>query len=453
MSSAESISQYSQSGRAKPGRSSAQPSANAASTGRQSNADLESAEAERQIEQAIAQLTEGDFHSKWDGTKRLNRQFAQWGDRPVPYLISRLESSTDTENQWFLVRALAQFDHPTVVEALAQLLITTPAEDLQLEATKALTALGNSAITTLASLLSEDQPPERRILAAQTLARIRRSGIILPLLSVATDANSQLRAIAVEALGSFHNPRITPVLLSALEDIPAICVEAIRTLGRRVDLLATIDLIGPLQRCLYHADEAVAQESAVALGRLGGGSAAIALGKILTQPAPTAVKIAAVRALGWMNSLSAIDDLATAFGCPQPIVMPAVKQEIAKSLGQTRSAQLKAIAAQPLIAWIQRDRPASLSGSEAPLTPAAFGLKQAVISALARLSDPSGEPAAVDSLVPLLGDPDARIRLHALSALKQIDPGAALLKAQAYLQNKHTAPELKEKVAITLAAW
>ncbi|MGB3294159.1 MAG: HEAT repeat domain-containing protein [Phormidesmis sp.] len=447
MSSAESISQYSQSGRAKSRRSGAQSSANAASTNaaaakQHSQADLASAEAERQIEQAIAQLIEGDFHSKWDSTKRLDRQFAQWGDRPIPYLIRRLESSTDTENQWFLVRALGQFDHPAVVEALAQLLMTTPAADLQLEATKALTALGNSATATLANLLGAEQPLERRILAAQTLARIRRSSTVSPLLSVAADPDPQLRVIAIEALGSFHNPRITPVLLAALEDIPPICVEAIRTLGRRVDLLASVDLIGPLQRCLYHAEEAVAQESAVALGRLGGEAAAIALGKFLAQPAPTAVKIAAVRALGWMSSSTAVAYLTDAFSYPVPVIMPTVQQEIARSLGQTRLEALSPQAAQPLLTWLQ----ASLADENPP---PAFVLKQTVISSLARLS----AHAALDSLVSMLSDPDSRIRMHALSALKQIDPRAAQTKIQAYVEDENTSPQQRQQVVESLTAW
>lgn len=450
MSSAESISQ---SGRAKAHRARAQTSAKAAQMPPHNHTSPKAAEAERQIEAAIAQLTAGDFHSKWDNTKQFNEQLAQWGDRPIPYLIRRLASSTDTENQWFLVRVLAQFDHPAVVEALAQLLVTTPAEDLQLEVIKALTKLGNSAIASLTDLLDPDQPLQRRILAAQALARIRRSATISPLLSIAADADPQLRAIAIEALGSFHDPRITPVLLAALDDIPPISTEAIRTLGRRVDLLATVDLIGPLRRCLRHEEEDVARESAIALGRLGGTAAAIPLGEMLTQPAPTAVKIAAVRALGWMNTPSAINNLATAFGCDVPMVMPAVKQEIAKSLGQTRSAQLKATAAQPLLTWIRSIHPVRPSAPEAPLSPAAFGIKQAVISAIARLSFHSGSAAAVDSLVPLLGDADSRIRLHALSALKQIDPRSAQTKVQAYLQNEQTAPELREKVASTLAAW
>ncbi len=413
--------------------------------------------AEPQIEQAIAQLIEGDFHRKWDSTKRLDQQFSQWGDRPVPYLIRHLEKSANAEDQWFLVRALAQFDHPAVVEVLARLLVTTPAEDLQLETIKALTRLGSSAIASLTDLLDPHQPLARRTLAARTLARIRRSATIVPLLSIANDEDPQLRLVAVEALGSFHDPQITPVLLASLGDVSPICIEAVRALGRRIDLLDTVDLIGPLQRCLYHVDAAIARESAVALGRLGGGAAVTALGGSLTQPLPTAVKIAVVRALGWMDTPAAVTYLTLAFSGAVPVIMPAVQQEIARSLGQTRTAILKPKAAQPLLDWLQAHNltnpavEASDRADEAnlPENPEGFALKQTVISSLARLS----ARAALDSLIPLLGDPDSRIRMHALSALKQIDPRAAQTKIQQYVADENTSPLRRQQVAESLSAW
>ncbi len=428
-------------------------------------------EMDQDMDQAIAQLTQGDFHCKWDGVKQFSKQFTQWGDRPIPALIAALERYTEaenTENQWFLIRALSQYDQPVVVEALAHTLITTPAEDIQLEAIKALTHLSNSAIATLAHLLEPDQPLERQILAASALAKIRTGATVAPLMSVAAAADERLRSVAIEALGSFHDPRITPVLLQALEDTTPICIEAIRTLGRRQDLLTAVDLIGPLQGCLHHADAAVAQASAVALGRLGSEPAAIALGKALTEPLPAAVKVAVARALGWIDMPIATAMLSQAFDTAMPVVMPIVKQEIARSLGQTRSASLKAQAAQPLIAWLQ-----SLSAERFMVAKTApesdtLGLKQAAISAVARL----GELAAVESLIPLLGDDDARIRMNALSALKQIDPRSARDKVLAYLdqssngtafyrnrsgQNPDNADDavrfLQAQIATSLEAW
>ena len=392
-----------------------------------------------QIERAIALLITGDFHSKWSHTKQFAKEFAHWGDRPITYLINHLHSSSEPENQWFLIRTLGQYNHPAVVEALANFLVATPVEELQLEATKALTNLEGSAIATLTRLLNSSSTAQR-VLAARTLAKIRRGAVIEPLLSIVTDPSEQLRIIAIEALGSFHDPRITPVLLNALTDKAPIAIEAVRTLGRRSDLLPTTDLTTPLHGCLLGADADVARESAIALGRLGGESAAEILGEFLTQPAATRVKVAAVRALGWLDTPAATLYLITAFDRPFPLIMPEVRQEIGRSLGQTRSTALKLAAAKPLVNWLQQQKTVNLD---------TLTLKQTVISALARL----GAVNAIDSLIPLLADPDACIKMNALSALKQIDPRAAQARIQDYLLNEAVSYQVKAGIADTLKAW
>jgi len=418
-----------------------------------------------EITQAIAQLTKGDFHRKWDSAKQFSKQFAQWGDKTIPHLIAALEVTTDSESQWFLIRVLSQYDRPEVVVALMNILATTPDEELQAETSKALTGLGESAIAHLADQLANHPKLDQRILAARTLAHIRRSAVLAPLLSVANDASETLRAIALEALGSFHDGRITPVLLAALEDTPAICLEAIRTLGRRRDLMETVDLIGPLAGCLGHSTEAVAKESAIALGRLGGKAATTALGECVLQPVPRAVKIAAVRSLGWMDSEPAVAYLAIAFNCAVPVVMPSVREEIARALGQMRSTTSKRQAAQPLLDWLKADEHPSSQSVETNESPedsrpnlppdnsfdnsSRVRLKQSVISALTRLA-PSD---AIDVLVPLLSDSDPCIQLHVLNALKQIDPRAAQLKVQAYLKGEGLSVKEKAQIVKGLQAW
>ncbi len=407
---------------------------------------------ESQVAKAVEQLSAGDFHSRWDYAKQFSQQFEPWGDRIIPILIHHLETHSDVEAQWFLVRILSQFEHPSVVTALAQLLVTTSSEDLQLEVSNAIATLGKSAIATLSELLVKTKPGEagndtQRILAARTLSHIRRSAIIEPLLSITEDANFELRAIALEALGSFHDPRITPVLLAALQDKPAICIEAVRTLGRRSDLLATTDLIAPLQQCLLSKDETVACESAIALGRLGTEAAIAVLGKHLLRPLSTPVKIAIVQALGWLNVESAAVYLASAFTAPVPMIMPAVKKAIAGALGQTRSPALQTIAAKPLIDWLSSSQTSTALYLDPTLE--TLLLTQTVLSALARL----GVSDALEWLVPILSHPDPRLRMHALNALKQIDPRAAQAQAQSYLQRSELSPVKKQYVSEALAAW
>lgn len=348
------------------------------------------------------------------------------------------------ENQWFLIRALSQFNHPQVIEAIAQLLVTTAEVDLQQEAVKALTGFGNASLTALSRLLEAAQPLAQRRLAARVLAMIRRSETISPLLSVAQEADPQLRLIATEALGSFHDRRIAPVLIEALKDQADICIEALRALGRRRDLLSDPQngpsLLRALERCLHSETLTVASESAIALGRLGSEATIDILGQGLSQPIPSAVKMAVIRALGWQDSEQAVGYLLEAFVRQPPEMMPALKPEIVRSLGQTRTASAKAQAAQGLIGWLKHDYPTQ-AGSEA--------LIQGVLSALSQLQ----VTEAVEPLIPLLAAPDLRIRLHALSALKQIDALWAQTKIQIYLNDPQLDPKHHQIIADSLAAW
>lgn len=411
------------------------------------------------IDRMVAALEEDDFYTQWESAKQLSRQVAQWGDRTIPYLINRLQATTNPDIQWFLVRILAQFDQIEVIEAIAQLLTTTQNEDLQTEICKALTHIGHGAIETVSELLDCSHPIERRILATRVLACIRRTATIEPLLSVAEDENPQIRAIAIEALGSFHDARITPVLLAALEERAAaadapVCIEVIRTLGRRSDLLPQTDLVGPLQQCLLDQNSQIAKESAIALGRLGTKDAVVALGDALIRPVATTVKVAIVRALGWIDSYRSVQLLAIAFRQCAPLIMPAVKPEIARALGQTYDPSLRSQATQPLIDWLQTHlneihsneivNPDSRSESDTLLE-----LKRAIVLALGRL----GEIASIKALISLLASSDEQITIHILSALHQIDPDSAKAQLRSYLADEKTPIEIRNKVRERLKAW
>lgn len=434
-----------------------------------------------QIQLAVEQLAASDFHGRWDAVKRFSRKFSEElseeGNalggksryRVVPILIQQLQAQKDPDVQWFLVRILSQFEHPMTVAALAELLLTTESEDLQLSASRALSNMGAIAVDTLSDLLSsKSSAPESaalessalesfktdtiakpaigksanrldiRRLAARTLAHIRRGAVIEPLLSVVDDPDTELRAIAIEALGSFHDPRITPVLLNALEDDhPATCIEVIRALGRRRDLLPTTDLVSPLRACLRSPNEVIACESAAALGRLSSEDAIIALGEGLGEPLPTAVKRVIASSLGWLNHPAALAYLVESFQRSEPFTTALLKQSVAKALGQVRDEALKPQAARPLIHW--------LDDGEAD----GVALTQNIISALARL----GVPAALRGIVPVLTHVDSRLRLHALNALKQIDPRKSQQMVQQYLARADVSAIAKQRLEETLSAW
>jgi HEAT repeat protein len=153
-------------------------------------------------------------------------------------------------------------------------------------AATALSSLGDSAIEALASLLSE---PDSRLLATTALSQIRRPEIITPLLGVVDDPQVAVRSMAIEALSSFHDSRIPPVLLKALKDHAAVVrKEAVIGLGLRSDLREELDLLNQLKPLLYDFNPDVCQQAAIALGRMGTDEAADALFKVLQSPATPA---------------------------------------------------------------------------------------------------------------------------------------------------------------------
>ncbi|NJP08137.1 MAG: HEAT repeat domain-containing protein [Leptolyngbyaceae cyanobacterium RU_5_1] len=63
------------------------------------------------------------------------------------------------------------------------------------------------------------------------------------------------------------------------------------------------------------------------------------------------------------------------------------------------------------------------------------------------------QSAALEPLIQLLADEDAGVRLHAIAALKTLDPHAAYQRLQV-LQSRPDLPEaLRQGVAIALTEW
>ena len=193
---------------------------------------------EEAIALAVQVLLEGDFQQRWDTAKLLPK----FGQGAIAPLIEILEDEdAELESRWFAGRLLSEFDDPNAIMALTDLLRQTEDEELSLMAAQALANIGSTAIEALTSLLDQETT---RLLAVQALAVIRRSETITPLLAVVNDPSPKIRAIAVEALGSFHDPRIPPVLIHKLGDLAAaVRKEAVIALGMRSDLTTELNLV------------------------------------------------------------------------------------------------------------------------------------------------------------------------------------------------------------------
>ena len=388
---------------------------------------------ERDLEQvlnwALDVLDAGDFQERWEVAKVIPKL----GEIAIAPLIEILEDDeADLEMRWFTARILGEFNAPTAITALVDLLKTAEDEDLAEMAATALSNLGNSAIDALSDLLSD---PESRLLATRSLAQIRRPEIIAPLLSVIRDSEVVVRSTAIEALSSFHDSRIPPVLLEALND-PAAVVrkEAAIGLGLRSDLREELDLLNRLKPLLYDFNPDVCQQAAIALGRLGTDEAAVALFNVLKSPAtPVPLQIDFIRALGWVGSPKTLDYL------QQALTITSVEcvLEIVRVLGRVEQPILKTKAAQILIDFLNSQHPVRQVDT----------VKQAVAQAWGELGDVS----AIDALIGLLADPATSVRLHTIAALKNFP--SAYQQLEQLAADEQLAPALKEGVAIALAEW
>jgi len=393
------------------------------------SAPLNDTDLEQVLNLALDVLEAGDFQERWDVAKL----FPKLGAIAIAPLIEILQDDeAELELRWFAGRILGGFNHPTVITTLVDLLKTAEDEELSTMAAAALASLGDSAVEALTGLLAD---PESRLLATTSLSQIRRSEIIAPLLSVVNDPQVSVRSTAIEALSSFHDPRVPPVLLNALDD-PAATVrkEAVIGLSLRSDLGEELDLLNRLKPLLYDFNREVCQQAAIALGRLGTDEAADALFEVIKSPAtPVPLTYDFIRALGWVGTAKSLDYLQQALAH----VSVECVVEIVRVLGRLEKPALKTKAAQILIDFLNSEHPARQVAT----------VKQAVAQAWGEL----GEVGAIDALIGLLANPVDSVRLHAIAALKNFPSVHQQLIAIAADEN--LTPSLKEGIAIALAEW
>ncbi|NEQ31808.1 MAG: HEAT repeat domain-containing protein [Leptolyngbya sp. SIO4C5] len=377
---------------------------------------------------AIAELKAGDFQSRWEIAKQLR----ELGLEAVPALIDLMhDQSVDWEIRWFAVRILGEFDQPPVVMALAQLLATSEDEALREMATAALAQIGASAVSVLANLLAEEA---HRSAAVCALARIRTAATVEPLLTVVEDRDGLIRSQAIEALGSFRDRRIPPVLVKALTDpVASVRLEAIATLGRRKDLAESFNLVEQLQARLWDLNPAVCTQAAIALGRLGTPAAGEALYQVLCRPhTPEPLQTEIVKALGWISSERTVANLIAAFSTASATVQP----EILRALANVKETPLKTEVVDVLMVWLSQPQLSEAS-------------QQALIMTLARL----GDLRAISALIQQLAQPQKRIYLHAIAALKQLGAAAALRQMQQMQQQPDLPLDLKHGIQSALEEW
>jgi HEAT repeat protein len=385
------------------------------------------------LSMALTVLESGDFQDRWEVAK----VFPTFGEAAIAPLLDLLQDDeADLEARWFAARILGEFKHPAIIQTLIEVLQQSQDEDLSAMAAAALASLGIPAIAALTNLLTTD---ETRLLAVQSLAQVRHSATIEPLLRVVDDSDPMVRAVAIEALGSFHDSRVPPALVNALADSTvAVRLAAIEGLGVRSDLATDFDLVNRLSACLWDLNPQVCQQAAIALGRIGTDAAAQALFRALTSPhTPLPLQLEVVRALGRTETTVALEYLQQALERSE--LEPPVVQEIAAILGRWQNSELKPQAAQILVDTLR-------SGHPAVSRPA---VKQSIALSLGQLK----QILAFESLVHLLADEDLGVCLHAVAALKALDAQSFRQRLELLATQTDLPGTLKQSVAIALQEW
>jgi HEAT repeat protein len=388
------------------------------------------------LELALSILEMGDFQQRWDIAKVLK----QLGNIAIPPLIDILEDEDAEEDlRWYAVRTLGEFQHPEAIVSLVDLLKTSEHEELKTMAASALGQMGSLAITALTELLDA---AETRLLAVRSLAYIRTQETITPLLSVVEDAQPAVRSATLEALSSFHDQRLPPVLLNALEDVAAtVRRAAVQGLGFRPDLSTELDLVTRLQPRLSDFNLEVCCAAAIALSRMGTDEAAKHLFQVLISPnTPLKLQLEIIRALVWVETLSGLAYLQQAL---YETTSEALWQEIITVLGQVQKPELMTPSAEILLDVLNSQHLVTVAN------PVGAKIKSAIALGLGQL----GNNQAVEPLILLLSDANQIVKLNVISALKKLDGEVAYQQLQQLANTSTLTPDLQQGIAIALAEW
>ena len=213
-----------------------------------------------------------------------------------------------------------------------------------------------------------------------------------PLITALRDADTQVRAAAVTALGSLGDPRAVEALARALRtDTDARVREmAAQSLGEIEDARAVPALAAALRE---DREAGVRNKAAWALGEIEDAAAVDALGAAL-RDANVEVRRTAVWALGQIEDARAVPLLAPALRSDDV----ETRSQAAWALGQIESAT----AVEPLAAAAKDESPK---------------VRSMAVWALGQIEDATALPA----LTAALRDQEVSVRRHAVSALGEID--------------------------------
>lgn len=366
------------------------------------------------LEAALQSLQSEDFARRWDAVKIIKR----FGELAIAPLLNLLEEAEDDDElMWFIVRTLGENAHPLALQALMQILQSTDAEDIRQATATALAQHPEAVLPQLEPLLGDAQGRSHAILV---LVQMHHPDALPLLLSLADEADTAIRTLAIEALSYSHDPIVLPILKRSLTD-PAAAIRRAAVTGLSIwkDDQTPETLVALITPLLSDLNPEVRRQAILTLGRLEYEMAIAPLDEALRSPyTPDSLRPDVIRSLSWINHPAALNCLEREL---LSTADPAIAQEIIAILGRLTEAHLHPTANQILLEALQSNR----------VVLKTVEVRRAIAHSLGQLQQPN----SLKPLTHLLLDSDRSVQLHALAALRNW-PIASLNEAIQYLRQQ-----------------
>jgi len=347
---------------------------------------------------ALQVFDHSDFQARWE----IAKLFPDLGTTAIAPLLEILQNEeADSEERWFIARLLSQFQTDKVLDTLVAVLETSQDEELNAILIETLGSFEAKAIPALTALV---QQPRFSVLATTALAQMRHPETITFLQDQTRNQDEIARTAAIEALGSFNDIAIVPLLRQATQDLAApVRKEAAIALGLWGAKAPELNLTADLRPLLYDFNAEVCQQAAIALGRIASNEAAELVFQALVSPAtPIPLQREFARSLLWMETPQSLEYLLQAL---DSVPLP-TRIEITKLLGRIKTPALQSQAAQGLLTFFQQQPQ----------------IEDHLAQALAQAWGYLGDRAAIPVLEQLTRSPSKTVQLHAIAALKRFNP-------------------------------
>ncbi len=356
----------------------------------------------------VLPLVEGSFQERWEALKRL-----PLGDGQVLTQLITLADSGDEELVGFALTALGQSQSPRAVAPLVARL-DHPDEEVATLAGAALGQMGAIAVAALEQELTKvPLSPSQRQQIARALSHINHPAVVDPLLILTQAPEPSVRAMALSALHSFGDGRITACLEAGLEDdaapvrqaaVVGLGLWAVRqrqgtpSVDRTVDVALVARWAALVGGRLQDRESTVAEQAAIALGRMATEDALLTLANVAQDSqTPAPLRGICLRALGWVETELALQLLWHVLTqCP---VAPLWHTGL-YLLGRIQAPTLKPLAVQYLS--LALDHPLLKHTT----------LRQTLALSVRWLSQTWGSPAILALQARLCQDADASVRQH-----------------------------------------